>query len=126
MKSANDLTQGVIWKQLVKYSLPLIATSVMQSLYSLFDILIAGRFLGSAGISGINNSSQVLGIVNTVVIGLSMGGTILIGRLFGQGEKSKMQNASNTFINSFFIMGIIMSVVFCIADDYNTYENTGI
>jgi len=41
MKSANDLTQGVIWKQLVKYSLPLIATSVMQSLYSLFDILIA-------------------------------------------------------------------------------------
>ncbi len=111
MKSANDLTQGVIWKQLVKYSLPLIATSVMQSLYSLFDILIAGRFLGSAGISGINNSSQVLGIVNTVVIGLSMGGTILIGRLFGQGEKSKMQNASNTFINSFFIMGIIMSVV---------------
>ena len=91
--------------------LPLIATSVMQSLYSLFDILIAGRFLGSAGISGINNSSQVLGIVNTVVIGLSMGGTILIGRLFGQGEKSKMQNASNTFINSFFIMGIIMSVV---------------
>ena len=96
MKSANDLTQGVIWKQLVKYSLPLIATSVMQSLYSLFDILIAGRFLGSAGISGINNSSQVLGIVNTVVIGLSMGGTILIGRLFGQGEKSKMQNASNT------------------------------
>ena len=52
MKSANDLTQGVIWKQLVKYSLPLIATSVMQSLYSLFDILIAGRFLGSAGISG--------------------------------------------------------------------------
>lgn len=74
-------------------------------------ILIAGRFLGSAGISGINNSSQVLGIVNTVVIGLSMGGTILIGRLFGQGEKSKMQNASNTFINSFFIMGIIMSVV---------------
>ena len=111
MKSANDLTQGVIWKQLVKYSLPLIATSVMQSLYSLFDILIAGRFLGSAGISGINNSSQVLGIVNTVVIGLSMGGTILIGRLFGQGEKSKMQNASNTFINSFFMMGIIMSVV---------------
>lgn len=68
MKSANDLTQGVIWKQLVKYSLPLIATSVMQSLYSLFDILIAGRFLGSAGISGINNSSQVLGIVNTVSI----------------------------------------------------------
>lgn len=128
MKSANDLTQGVIWKQLVKYSLPLIATSVMQSLYSLFDILIAGRFLGSAGISGINNSSQVLGIVNTVVIGLSMGGTILIGRLFGQGEKSKMQNASNTFINSFFIMGIIMicCIVFCIADDYNTYENTGI
>lgn len=45
MKSANDLTQGVIWKQLVKYSLPLIATSVMQSLYSLFDILIAGDFL---------------------------------------------------------------------------------
>lgn len=128
MKSANDLTQGVIWKQLVKYSLPLIATSVMQSLYSLFDILIAGRFLGSAGISGINNSSQVLGIVNTVVIGLSMAGTILIGRLFGQGEKSKMQNASNTFINSFFMMGInnVCCIVFCIADDYNTYENTGI
>mgnify|MGYP001136727994 CR=1 FL=1 len=119
MKSANDLTQGVIWKQLVKYSLPLIATSVMQSLYSLFDILIAGRFLGSAGIISIAEKTAAgRGAISPCVcrmerqsIGLSMGGTILIGRLFGQGEKSKMQNASNTFINSFFIMGIIMSVV---------------
>ena len=127
MKSANDLTQGVIWKQLVKYSLPLIATSVMQSLYSLFDILIAGRFLGSAGISGINNSSQVLGIVNTVVIGLSMGGTILIGRLFGQGEKQNAE-CKQYFYKFILYYGNynVCCIVFCIADDYNTYENTGI
>ena len=85
MKSANDLTQGVIWKQLVKYSLPLIATSVMQSLYSLFDILIAGRFLWEVrAYRELTTVRRCWEFVKTVVIGLSMGGTILIGRLFGQ------------------------------------------
>lgn len=116
-KATNDLTQGIIWKQLIKYSLPLICTSVMQSLYSLFDILIAGRFLGNDGISGINNAAQVMGILNTVIIGLSMGGTILIGQLFGRGETEKWKQSSNTFISSFLVAGIVMSAVMFLTSD---------
>lgn len=113
----NDLTQGSIWRKLIIYSMPLICTSVMQSLYSLFDILIAGRFLGNDGISGINNAAQVMGILNTIIIGLSMGGTILIGQLFGRGETQKWKQSSNTFISSFMVAGVVVSVAVYLASD---------
>ena len=58
------------------------------------DLLIAGHFIGSSGISAINNSSQIVLILTNIAIGLTTGGTILIGQCFGAGSRERQKKGN--------------------------------
>ena len=60
MGQQMDLTEGVIWKKLLIYAAPVMLSSLLQSAYSITDLIVAGWFIGDNGISAINNSSQVM------------------------------------------------------------------
>ena len=42
----HDLTQGSVTKQLIRYALPVVASSLLQAIYSLVDMLVVSRLLG--------------------------------------------------------------------------------
>ena len=103
-----DLTEGSVWKRLLQYALPFAAISLMQSLYSMADLMISGHFIGARGISGINNSSLVMELLTKIIIGLSQGGNILIGQFFGAGEEEKRKETTNTLFYSFAVMSVVL------------------
>ena len=45
-EAVNPITEGVIWKQLLLYFVPLLAASFLQLLYNTADTIIVGRFVG--------------------------------------------------------------------------------
>ena len=87
--TVHNLTDGSVRRQLTRYALPMVAISLLQALYSMTDIIISGHFVGNVGISAINNSGQVLGIVTNIAIGVTMGGNILISQFFGAGDQDR-------------------------------------
>lgn len=97
-KNFNDLTKGGVTGQLVRYAVPMVITSLLQACYSMADMLIAGHFIGSSGISAINNSSQIVSILTSIAIGLTTGGTILIGQCFGGGNQERQKKATGTLV----------------------------
>ena len=103
----QDLTQGNVWGKLIRYALPFIVISLMQSLYSMVDLIVSGYFIGSRGISGINNASQIMVFSTQIIIGLSQGGNILVGQLFGAGEEKRWKKTVNTLFYSFMILSVI-------------------
>ncbi len=103
----QDLTQGNVTKQLILYALPLIATNLLQSIYSIADLLIAGHTVGSVGLSAINNSSQVMTLVTKIAIGLSVGGSILVGQYFGAKNKDGQKEAVKTLFRLCGLVGLI-------------------
>lgn len=103
----QDLTQGNVTKQLILYALPLIATNLLQSIYSIADLLIAGHTVGSVGLSAINNSSQVMTLVTKIAIGLSVGGSILVGQYFGAKNKDSQKEAVKTLFRLCGLVGLI-------------------
>ena len=50
----KNLSEGNVAKQLVLFSLPFLASNIIQSLYSVADMLIVGRFSGTTSMSGVN------------------------------------------------------------------------
>lgn len=103
-----DLTEGSVSKRLIQYAVPLVVISLMQSLYSMADLMISGHFIGARGISGINNSSQVMELLTKIIIGLSQGGNILIGQFFGAREDTKRKETTNTLFYSFMVMSVVL------------------
>jgi len=106
-----DLTEGSVRKRLIQYVVPLVVISLMQSLYSMADLMISGHFIGARGISGINNSSQVMELLTKIMIGLSQGGNILIGQFFGAREDEKRKETTNTLFFSFMVLSAVLLAV---------------
>ena len=87
----RDLTRGSVWRQVLAYAMPLVASSLLQALYSMVDTVIAGHFAGSAAISAINNSGQILNILTKIAIGITTGGNIIIGQYYGAKEQGRLE-----------------------------------
>ena len=85
----QDLTQGSVTRKLVRYALPLVASSLLQAIYSITDIIIAGHYIGDVGISAINNASIIMNMLTQLAIGLTVGGNVLVGQYFGSGGKPR-------------------------------------
>ena len=112
MRKSNatlDLTEGNVRKILIQYAVPLVVISLMQSMYSMADLLISGHFVGARGISGINNSGQVMELLTKIIIGLSQGGNILIGQFFGAKQDQKRQETVNTLFFSFMALSLALA-----------------
>ena len=83
-----DLTQGSIVKSLLVYAWPVVLSSLLQSAYSITDLIVAGWFIGEGGISAINNASQVMQILTQIIMGITTGGNILMSQYYGAGTRS--------------------------------------
>ena len=112
MPRSNDLTKGVIWKQLVRFSTPLILSSLLQSIYGMVDMIIAGQFIGSVGLSAVNNSSTIMLFITQVLMGISTGGSILIGQNFGAGDRANCKLAITTLFTFSMASAAILVVIF--------------
>ena len=113
----NNMTEGNVVKQILKFSLPLVASSLLQALYNMCDMIIAGHFIGPDALSAINNSSQVLVTITKIAIGLMTGGTVLIGQFFGGKNYQSQRKATGTLLSSAFLFGTItMLLLFFFAE----------
>ena len=117
----HDLTQGSVTKQLIRYALPVVASSLLQAIYSLVDMLVVSRLLGETGASGVSNASQFITVLTQVAIGLSNGGNILVGQYFGAGDRKNREETTGSFFTLFVLLGAAVSViVFFVAGPFMT------
>ena len=42
----NSITEGVIWKQLLRFFIPILLGTFFQQLYNTVDAVVVGQFLG--------------------------------------------------------------------------------
>lgn len=112
MNSTQDLTQGNVRKTLMKYAIPMVLTNLMQSLYSIIDMIIVGQFIGGTAVSAINNGSLVMAFLVQIAIGFTVGGNIVIGQYFGAKKDTDAKEASGTLFAFTFYSGIICSIAF--------------
>ncbi len=94
----NDLTQGSILRKLILFALPFMAANLLNTLYTLVDLAIIGKFLGSEALSAASNSGQITFMLYAIGIGLGGGGQILISQLTGAGKRNEYQETIGTLV----------------------------
>ncbi|MBP5238649.1 MAG: oligosaccharide flippase family protein, partial [Clostridia bacterium] len=85
-KFEKDLTSGSVIKNLILFSLPFVLSNFIQSLYSVCDMIIIGNYTSVECLNGVSNATQLTMLFTNAVIGLSVGGTVLIGQYIGSGN----------------------------------------
>ena len=111
-EAVTDLTEGKIQNQLIKFAIPVIFTNLLQTFYSIADMLVVSWFVGTSGVSALNNAAQVTYIITNMTIGLSLGGSITISQYFGKKDKTNQDETTGTFCTLFTALGLFFTVVF--------------
>lgn len=114
MKATTDLTQGNVRSTLIKYAIPMVLTSLVQSLYSVVDMIIVGNFIGGDAVSAVNNGSLIMNLLVQIAIGFTVGGNVVISQYFGAKKEKEAKKASGTLFILMFIAGIVCTFGFYI------------
>ncbi|MCR5784594.1 MAG: MATE family efflux transporter [Eubacterium sp.] len=111
MEKTNNFTEGPITLPLIKFALPVLGALLLQSLYGGVDMWVVGNFGTTADVSAVNTGSWLMMTITQVIIGLSMGTTILLGQMIGMKREDELGDVMGTGICLFAILGIIVTVI---------------
>ncbi|MBQ3150228.1 MAG: MATE family efflux transporter [Clostridia bacterium] len=112
MKTKNSLTEGNILSSLIRFAIPVLAALFLQALYGGVDLLIVGRFSQTADVSGVATGSMIMHTLTSVITGLSMGITVLVGQSIGEKDHKKASAAIGSGICLFAVFAVILTALF--------------
>ena len=107
--SSADMTQGVIWRQMLWFFLPIMLGTFFQQLYNTVDAMVVGRFVGKEALAAVGGSASIL--INLLVgffVGLSSGATVIISQYYGAHDPQKVSRSVHTAIALALVGGAAM------------------
>ena len=107
----NDLTEGNVTKQLLKFSTPFILSNALQTVYALIDMIVVGQFVGSAGLSAISISSQLVWLLSAIGVGFGSGAQILISQIIGAKDHKSLSATIGTTFTCVTVLSLVFTFV---------------
>lgn len=115
----HDLTKGSIAQQLLVFSLPLFAGSLIQLLYNTVDLMFVGQISGSEASAAVGASSLIVTCILGIFTGLSVGVSVATAKAVGRGDTKHLKEIFQTAAGMtcllaliFTVLGLILAPVF--------------
>ena len=105
------MTEGVIWKQLVLFAIPLIMGNVFQQLYNTVDSIVVGNYLGTSALAAVGATTAICNTLVNFFNGISIGAGVVISTSFGAKNLEKLHEAVETTILFAVIVGCFVSLI---------------
>ena len=107
--AARNITEGVIWKQLLFFFFPILLGTFFQQMYNTVDTIIVGRFVGTQALAAVGSTGALISLLNGFFVGLSSGATVLVSQFFGAEDLPGIRKALHTGIGLALVLGLIIS-----------------
>ena len=108
---ARNITEGVIWKQLLLFFFPILMGSFFQQMYNTVDTIIFGRAVGTQALAAVGSTSSLINLINGFFIGLSTGATVILSQYFGANDQQGVQRALHTGVGLAIVLGVLASAL---------------
>ncbi|SFI55308.1 putative efflux protein, MATE family [Treponema bryantii] len=106
-----DMTEGPIFGKLLKFSIPLIASSVLQLFFNAADVVVVGRFAGDNSLAAVGSTGSLVNLLINLFMGLSVGTNVVVANYFGAKKKNELTDTIHTAMLVSVISGLILTVV---------------
>jgi len=103
------MTQGVIWKQLLSFSVPMAIGLVFQQLYNTVDTVVVGRFVGKEALAAVGSTGSIVGMLVGFCAGLATGSSVTISQCYGAHNHRQLSDAVHTTIVITLILCVVMT-----------------
>ncbi len=108
---AVDMTVGTPWKQILRFTMPMLIGNVAQQLYSTVDSIVVGRYVGDNALAAVGSAAPILNLLLVLFIGVSIGATIMVAQYLGARNREALSWTIGNCITLIFIASIAMTVI---------------
>ena len=107
----RKLTEGSVLKNILVFSLPYLFSYFLQTLYGMADLFLMGRFGSVSDITAVSIGSQVMHMLTVILVGLSMGTTVMIGRSVGAEKKDETAAYIGSTVTLFAVLSLLLTAL---------------
>ena len=92
----TDMTEGVIWKQLLLFSLPLLAGNLFQQFYNTVDSVVVGNYVGLTALGAVTSTMPAINTLIGLFMGMTTGASVVISQYFGAHNEKALRSSIHT------------------------------
>ncbi|MFR1708231.1 MAG: MATE family efflux transporter [Clostridium sp.] len=108
---ATLMTEGSIYKQIIKFSFPILCGNIFQQLYNMVDSLVIGNFVGKESLAAVSSTSSLIFLLVGLFTGIFSGAGVVISKYFGAGDTKNIQASIHTSVAFGIISGVVMTII---------------
>ena len=105
------MTKGTEWRAILFFSLPLMGSSLLQTLYSFVDSIIVGNFVSATAFGGIGMLNSSIMLLNFCATSLGTGASIVAAQYFGAERRRDLRETASTGMILSVIEGVILALI---------------
>ena len=106
-----DMCSGRILPKLLKFSLPLMLSSVLQLLFNAADIIVVGNFASEHSLAAVGSTTALINLITNLFLGLSTSSNVLSANYMGAGDDDRVSKTVHTSLLISVISGLILTVI---------------
>lgn len=106
-----DMVNGHLFKNVVKFSVPLMITTLLQMCFNTADTIVVGRFAGDNALAAVGATGSLCFLMVTMFNGLAMGANVVIAKYFGAKDDEGVSKSVHTSMMLSLISGVILTII---------------
>lgn len=109
-KYSLDMTKGPFLKKILRFSLPLMLTGLLQMVYNTADVIVVGRFAGGTALAAVGATTSLVHLILNIFLGLSMGSGVMTAKYIGAKDDSSVKRCVHSAMLLSILSGVFVAI----------------
>ncbi|MGN0659241.1 MAG: MATE family efflux transporter [Emergencia sp.] len=106
-----DMVRGPVLLKMLRFSLPLMMSSILQLLFNAADIIVVGRFAGDNALAAVGSNTSLITLLTNLFVGLSVGANVAAARYYGARRPDELKETVHTTMMMGLLSGLLLTVI---------------
>ncbi|OWV23587.1 MATE family efflux transporter [Fibrobacter sp. UWB2] len=111
LKTNMDMLNGPLGRKILRFAVPLAATSILQQLFNAADIAVVGQFAGDKALAAVGANTFVINMLINLFVGISVGVNVVVANSIGAQSYRAITRSVHTSVIVSFFSGILLSFI---------------
>ena len=109
-KYSLDMTKGPFLKKILKFSLPLMFTGLLQMIYNTADVIVVGRFAGGTALAAVGATGSLVNLILNIFLGMSMGSGVMTAKYIGARDEDSVKRCVHSAMLLSILSGVFVAI----------------